>query len=68
MIPERWMCANLDEETTTALAKDITNCTDCPLYNQDCIGGWTSGSGGTLIEPPCSSWNENDEIYKGMYD
>ena len=50
------------------LAKDIDDCSNCPLYQNDCAGGWTSGGGGTPIEPPCCSWNGNDEIYKGMYD
>ena len=48
-------------------AKDIHDCEDCPLLDDDCPGGWTSGTGGTPIEPPCCSWNNNDEIYKGMY-
>lgn len=49
-------------------AKDITDCDNCPLYNNDCLGGWTSGGGGIPIEPPCCSWNDEDEIYEGMYD
>jgi hypothetical protein len=50
------------------LAKDITECEECPLYKHDCPGGWTSGGGGQPIEPPCCSWNDDDEIYEGMYD
>ena len=52
----------------TKLAKDIDDCSNCPLYKNDCSGGWTSGGGGIPIEPPCTSWNENDKIYEGMYD
>lgn len=49
-------------------AKDIDDCSVCPLYEHDCPGGWTSGGGGTPIEPPCCSWNDDDEIYEGMYE
>lgn len=49
-------------------AKDITGCEDCPLYEKDCPGGMTSGSGGEPIEPPCTSWNDDDLICEGMYD
>lgn len=49
------------------LAKDIDDCSNCPLYQHDCTGGWTSGNG-EPVEPPCCSWNENDKIYKGMYE
>lgn len=38
------------------------------MYQHDCVGGWTSGGGGTPIEPPCTSWNDDDEIYEGMYE
>ena len=48
-------------------AKDISDCSECPLYQNDCVGGWTSG-GGIPIEPPCCSWNDDQEIYEGMYD
>lgn len=50
------------------LAKDINDCSACPLHKNDCPGGWTSGGGGTPIEPPCCSWNDDKEIYEGMYD
>lgn len=50
------------------LASEITECEDCPLYKNDCPGGWTSGAGGTPIEPPCCSWNGDEIIYEGMYD
>lgn len=49
-------------------AKDIHDCEDCPLYDNECPGGWTSGAGGTPIEPPCCNWDDEDEIYDGMYD
>ena len=38
------------------------------MYQNDCAGGWTSGGGGVPIEPPCCSWNGEEEIYEGMYD
>lgn len=38
------------------------------MYQNDCVGGWTSGGGGIPIEPPCCSWNGEEEIYEGMYD
>lgn len=48
-------------------AKEIIECENCPLYCNDCIGGWTSNGSGTPIEPPCCSWNDDDEIYEEMY-
>ena len=50
------------------LAKDIHGCEDCPLYESECLGGWTSGAGGEPIEPPCCNWNDDDEIYDGMIE
>lgn len=50
------------------LAKDINGCENCPLCGNDCPGGYTSGPGGTPIEPPCCSWSEDTEVYEGMYD
>ena len=45
----------------TKLAIDITDCSECPLENE-C-------SGKTIFtEPPCASWNDDDEIYSGMFD
>lgn len=38
------------------------------MYQNDCVGGWTSGGGGIPIESPCCSWNGEEEIYEGMYD
>ena len=49
-------------------ASDITDCAECPLYDHDCCGGWASSGSGTPIEPPCTSWNDDEEIYEGMYD
>ena len=48
-------------------ARDIDDCSVCPLYEKDCPGGWTSGGNGTPIEPPCCSWNGDEKIYEGMY-
>lgn len=50
------------------LAKNITDCSQCPLYGNDCNGGWKSNGAGTPIEPPCTSWSEDTEVYEGMYD
>ena len=49
-------------------AKDITSCDNCPLYKKDCPGGMTSSPSGTPIDPPCCSWNDDDEIFEGMYE
>lgn len=49
-------------------AKDINGCDDCPLKDNDCPGGWTSGAGGTPIEPPCCIWDDDTEVYEGMYE
>lgn len=57
----------MDEEKVIH-ASDITDCTECPLYDHDCCGGWSSSGCGTPIEPPCCSWSGNEEIYEGMYD
>ena len=50
------------------LAKNITDCEECPLYKNDCSGGWTSGGAGQPIEPPCTLWNGDEIIYEGMYE
>jgi hypothetical protein len=49
-------------------AKDIKDCDNCPLYKNDCKGGWTSNNRGTPIEPPCIEWDDEDNIYKDMYN
>lgn len=55
-------------EDKVIYARDIDDCSNCPLYEKDCPGGWTSSGSGTPIEPPCTSWNSDEEIYEGMYD
>ena len=52
----------------TKKASDITGCEDCPLLGNDCVGGWTSSPSGTPIEPPRCSWNDDTEVYAGMYE
>jgi len=47
------------------LAKDIDDCSNCPLYKTDCVGGWKSDGGGNPIEPPCTSWNDDTEVSVG---
>ena len=42
-------------------AKDIHDCEDCPLHDNEYPGGWTSGAGGTPIEPPCCDWDDEDD-------
>lgn len=63
-------CKDWSENETDAikLAKEIDDCENCPLFHEDCAGGWTSSPAGTPIEPPCCNWNDDDEIYAGMYD
>lgn len=61
------MTEKSNENDNIVLAKDIDDCSNCPLYKNDCSGGWTSGGGGNPIEPPCCSWNDNDEICEGIY-
>lgn len=47
------------------LAKDITDCDNCPL----CINGQCEYPiSYKRPEPPCASWTDDMEIYKGMYD
>lgn len=42
---------------------DIEDCNECPLMEEDlCSGGWTSGAGGTPIEPPCASWDGEQDV------
>lgn len=45
---------------------DIEDCSECPLKDEGlCPGGWTSGAGGTPIEPPCAGWDgEEDLLWK----
>lgn len=48
------------------IANEIEDCEECPLHGKDCPGGWTGGPN-SPIEPPCCSWNGDEEIYEGMY-
>jgi len=60
---------NIEEnDDSIVLAKEIQDCESCPLYKHDCKGGWTSDGNGNPVEPPCTSWNDDDEIYEGMYE
>ena len=54
-------------EDNIMLAKDIEDCENCPLWEKDCHG-YTSDGQGNPVEPPCCSWNDEDEIYERMYD
>lgn len=38
-------------------------CDDCPLKQEDlCPGGWTASPGGTPIEPPCCSFDDDTDL------
>jgi len=66
MFPESEHLDDRDEKIVTV--KDITECGNCPLYENDCPGGVTGTPNG-YTEPPCCSWGDPDkEIYAGMYD
>ena len=42
---------------------EIEDCDECPIKDEGiCPGGWTSGAGGTPIEPPCTSWDGDEEV------
>ncbi len=42
---------------------DIEDCSECPLKDEGfCSGGWTSGTGGTPIEPPCAGWDGEEDV------
>lgn len=42
---------------------EIEDCDECPIKDEGiCPGGWTSGAGGIPIEPPCTSWDGNEEV------
>lgn len=42
---------------------DIEDCSECPLKDEGlCPGGWTSGAGGTPIEPPCAGWDGEEDV------
>lgn len=48
-------------------AKDIHSCDDCPLNDNVCHGV-RADANGFPIDPPCCYWNDDDEIFEGMYD
>ncbi len=48
--------------------KDINDCEDCPLKDNDCVKIFMSSGSGLSIEPPCYSWNSDTDVYEGMYD
>lgn len=42
---------------------EIEDCDECPIKDEGiCPGGWTSGAGGVPIEPPCTSWDGDEEV------
>lgn len=42
---------------------EIEDCSECPIKDEGiCPGGWTSGAGGQPIEPPCASWDADEEV------
>ncbi len=44
------------------LVSEIEDCEVCPLKEEGfCTGGWSSGAGGVPIEPPCASWNGDED-------
>jgi len=49
-------------------ASEINDCEICPLNNTDYCRGVVSSPGGMPIEPPCTSWNPDDEIDIGDYE
>jgi hypothetical protein len=53
------------------LYKNMEDCNQCPLLNEFCKGGMTCSPGGMPIEPPCTCWNDDDDldkIYSDMCD
>lgn len=49
------------------LYKDLEDCEQCPLNGSFCAGGYTSNGRGEPIEPPCCSFNDNDDL-DDLYD
>lgn len=42
---------------------EIEDCDECLIKDEGiCPGGWTSGAGGAPIEPPCTSWDGDEEV------
>ena len=48
-------------------AKDIEDCSQCPWLGEYCKGGMTSDGCGRPIEPPCCSWDPEEDI-EDIYD
>lgn len=48
-------------------ARDIHSSKECPIHKKDCQGTKSTPSG-VLIDPPCCYWDDDDEIYEGMYE
>lgn len=45
------------------ILSEIEDCSECPIKDEGiCPGGWTSGAGGQPIEPPCTSWDADEEV------
>lgn len=44
-------------------------CDDCPLKQEDlCPGGWSASPGGTPIEPPCCSFDDDTDLEEWVSD
>lgn len=41
---------------------ELEDCEQCPFYKESCSGGMTSSPSGIPIEPPCTSWDDNDDL------
>lgn len=48
------------------LAKEVTDCSNCPLLESHCKGGMTSSPGGEPIEPPCVNWEPDTDLDEFM--
>ena len=48
-------------------SKDINDCDECPLFMNDCRGGFTSDGSGEPIEPPCFNWDDETLVTEHMY-
>lgn len=45
------------------LYKDLEGCEQCPFsINGDCPDGWASSPYGTPMEPPCTCWDDEDDV------
>ena len=44
-------------------ANEVTDCSICPLKENDlCNGGFRMGYHGNMVEPPCTSWGDNEDL------